>query len=146
MKDPYLKPVIFGGLFISLLSVVFAPGIFLWALIGGYLTIRVANKITKEALSLIDILLLGTFSGTIGGTCLDVITTLSFKTPENRHSLILTLEKNWPKNIAVPDFNEMLPSIFLTTCVFIIIISIVFAVIGAFIGRYISEKKAINNN
>lgn len=144
MKDPYLKPVIFGGLFIALLSVIFAPGIFLWALIGGYVTVRISSKITKEVFSLVDILLLGTFSGIIGGTCLDVITTLSFKTPENRHSLILTLEKNWPKDMPVPNFNDILPSIFLTTCIFIVVISIVFAIIGAFIGKYISEKKAIS--
>lgn len=144
MKDPFLKPVILGGLFIALLSVIFAPGIFLWALIGGYITVRISSKITKEVFSLVDILLLGTLSGIIGGTCLDVITTLSFKTPENRHSLILTLEKNWPKDMPVPNFNDILPSIFLTTCIFIVVISIVFAIIGAFIGRYISEKKAIS--
>lgn len=143
MKDPFLKPVVLGGLFITFLSVIFAPGIFLWALIGGYITVRLANKITKEALSYLDVLLLGLFSGVLGGGGLDVITTLSFKVPENRHLLIKTLEKNWPKDMNIPNFNEILPSVFLTTCVFIILISVLFAVIGAFIGLYISRKKAM---
>lgn len=140
MKDPYLKPVIFGGLFITLLSIVFAPGIFLWASIGGYIAVRLANKITKEIIPIKDGLLMGLFSGIVGGTCLDILTFLSFKSSENQRLLIRNLEKNWPKEIAIPDFKEILPTVFITTCIFIIIISIIFSILGGYIGSLISKR------
>ncbi|MBI3590023.1 MAG: hypothetical protein HY094_01430 [Candidatus Melainabacteria bacterium] len=141
MKDPYLKPVIFGGLFITMLSVVFAPGIFLWAIVGGYITVRLAKKLTKETIPLLEGLLLGLFSGVIGGTCLDVLTVISFKSPENQQLLIRTLEKNWPREIHPPaNFHDILPSIFVTTCIFVVLISILFASIGGYIGTVISKQ------
>ena len=69
MKDPYLKPVIFSGLLITLLTIIFAPGIFLWAIVGGYVAVRISNKFTKETpqcgVSTTDALLVGLFSGKI---------------------------------------------------------------------------------
>ena len=140
MKDPYLKPVIFGGIFITLLSIIFAPGIFLWAGIGGYIAVRLANKITKEIIPVRDGLLMGLFSGIVGGSCLDILTLLSFKSPDNQRLLIRTLEKNWPKEIAVPNFIEILPTVFITTCIFIIVISIIFGILGGYIGSVISKR------
>jgi len=111
MKDPYLKPVIFGGLFIILLSLVFALGIFLWAILGGYLAVRIAGKITKDTISIMDGILLGIFTGALGGCGLTVITTASFRDYDNQQLLIRTLEKNWPKEMyPIPGFKEMLPS------------------------------------
>ena len=141
MKDPYLKPVIFGGLFITILSIIFAPGIFLWASIGGYITVRLAFKITKDVISNIESLLLGLFSGLVGGTSLDILTLISFNTPENKRLLIRTLEKNWPHDLQIPNFNEILPSVFITTCLLIIIICVVFSTLGSYIGSIISKKK-----
>ncbi len=141
MKDPYLKPVILGGLFITLLSIVFALGIFLWAIVGGYITVRLTNKITKQAISVVDGLLIGLFSGIIGGCCLNIITTFSFKSFDNKRLLIRTLEQNWPKEMyPIPEFQEMLPSIFLTTCVIIMIITTGFALIGGLIGVLVSKR------
>ena len=140
MKDPYLKPVIFGGVFISLLSVIFSPGIFLWAAIGGYITVRLANKITKELPSLIEVILLGIFPGIIGGTLLDVITVFSFKSPENQRSIISVLQHNWPKEVPYPDFNNILPSVYLMTCIFIIVISTISSAIGAYVAMFIIKK------
>jgi len=141
MKDPYLKPVILGGLFITLLSVIFAPGIFLWASIGGYITVRLAFKVTKEVVKLLDGLLLGLFTGIIGGTSLDILTLISFNTSENKQLLVKTLKKNWPKDVQIPNFNEILPTVFITTCFIIIIISIVFSTLGGYIGVLLSQKK-----
>ena len=146
-KDPYLKPVILGGLFIALLSIVFAPGIFLWAGVGGYITVRLAIKITKEMLTINEGLLLGLLSGLLGGACLDILTMISFKTPENQRLLIRTLEKNWPQDIQLPpNFNEILPTIFLTTCAFIVLISVMFAVLGSYIGILISKRSKKANS
>ena len=142
MKDPYLKPVIFGGLFITILSLIFGLGIIIWSLIGGYITLRVANKITKEVVSLLDGLLLGIFSGIIGGTCLNILTFISFRTPDNQRLLIRILEKNWPKEITPPgNFHEILPSLFVTVCLFIIVITTAFSALGAYIGIIVSKKK-----
>lgn len=140
MKDPFFKPVILGGLLIALLSIIFAPGIFLWAAIGGYITVRLARKITKESLLFFDVLLLGVFSGIIGGALLDVITSFSFKSPENQRNIISILERNWPKEISYPNFNEILPSVFLMSCMFIILISILFSTIGAYVGMFVNKK------
>ena len=140
MKDPYLKPVILGGLFITLLSIVFVPGIFLWAAIGGYITVRLARKITKESPTLFDVLLLGAFPGVIGGALLDVITAFSFKSFENQRSIISVLEHNWPKEIPYPNFNEILPSVFLMSYLFIILTSVFFSTIGAYISIFIIKK------
>ena len=142
VKDPYLKPVIFGGLLITMLSVIFAPAIFLWSIIGGYLAVRIANKITKEIPSIIDGLFLGLFSGIIGGTCLDILTLAFFSSSDNQHLLIRTLEKNWPKKAdPLPNFSELLPALFLTTSVFMIIITVLFAIVGGYIGVLISRHK-----
>ena len=141
MKDPYLKPVIFGGLFITILSIIFAPGIFLWASVGGYITVRIAFKVTKEAINHIEGILLGLFSGLIGGTLLDVLTLISFNAPENRRLIIRTLEKNWPKDVQLPNLTEMLPAVFTTTCIIIIAISIVFSILGSYIGILICQRK-----
>lgn len=144
-KDPYLKPVLFGGLFITILSLIFAPGIFLWAAIGGYITVRLATKITKEVLTIMEGLLLGVFSGILGGTCLDILTVISFKSPDNQRLLNRTLQKNWPSDLPLPaNFNEILPSIFFTTCVFIFIISVIFAAVGGYVGLLISKRKSEN--
>lgn len=143
MKDPYLKPVILGGLVIALLSMIFAPGIFIWAIIGGYVAVRLSNKNIKELISYIDTLILGILTGITGGTLLDIFSAFSFYSVENKRLLITTLEKSWPKEMyPKPDFYEAFPSIFLITCIMIIIISILFAIIGAFAGLYISKKKA----
>ncbi len=144
MKDPYLKPVILGGLFITLLSVIFAPGIFLWALVGGYITVRLAFKVTKEAVKLLDGLLLGLFAGLVGGTSLDILTLISFNSSENKQLLIRTLQKNWPKDVQIPNFNDILPTVFITTCFIIIIISITFSTIGSYIGVLLSQKNKKN--
>lgn len=142
MKDPYLRPVIFGGLFITFLSIIFSLGIFLWAVIGGYIAVRLASKITKELISLTESLILGMLSGVVGGTCLDVLTVISFKDPDNKRSLIRTLESNWPKDIPLPNFNANLSSIFFTTCIFIILITTIFAIIGGYLALYVSKRKA----
>ena len=142
MKDPYLKPVVFGGLLITILSVIFAPAIFLWAIIGGYVTVRIANKITKEIISVRDGLFLGLFSGIIGGTCLDILTLVSFRSNDNKQMLLRALEKNWPKEASqMPNFLELLPALFLITSIFAIIITILFAVIGGYSGVLISRRK-----
>ena len=142
MKDPYLKPVIFGGLLITMLSVIFAPAIFLWSIIGGYVTVRIANKITKEIVPILDGLFLGLFSGIIGGACLDILTLISFKSSDNQRLLIRTLEKNWPKEMTqMPNLSELLPALFLTTSIFVIVITMLFAVIGGYGGVLISRRK-----
>ncbi len=142
MKDPYLKPVIFGGLLITLLSVIFAPAIFLWAITGGYVAVRIANKITKEIIPMRDGLFLGLFSGIIGGTCLDILTLVSFRSADNQRMLLRTLEKNWPKEAgSAPNFPELFPALFLTTSIFVIVIAVLFAVIGAYGGVLISRRK-----
>ena len=142
MNDPYLKPVIFGGLLITMLSVIFAPAIFLWAIIGGYIAVRVANNIIKEIISVSDGIFLGLFSGIIGGTCIDILTLVSFRSSENQHMLIRTLEKNWPKEASpMPNLPEILPTLFLVTGIFVIIIAILFAVIGGYCGVLISRRK-----
>ena len=140
MKDPYLKPVLCGGILITILSIIFAPGIFLWAIVGGYIAVRLSHKITKEVISFIDGLLLGIFSGMVGGSCLDIITVTSFKDPDNQRTLIRILEKNWPKDLPQPNLKDILPSVFFTTCIFIIIVAVIFAIIGAYIGIIISRK------
>ena len=140
MKDPYLKPVIFSGLFIATLSIIFAPGIFLWAIIGGYLTVRLAFKSTKEVIKYIDGLLLGLLSGLTAGTCIDILTLISFNSPENKRLLIRALEKNWPKDIQAPNFNDVLPSVFIMTCMLIVLVCVVFSIIGSYIGTFISQK------
>ena len=147
MKDPYLKPVIFGGLLITMLSIIFAPAIFLWAIIGGYVAVRIANKITKEVISTRDGLFLGLFSGIIGGTCLDILTLVSFRASDNQQMLIRTLEKNWPKEASqMPNFPELLPALFLTTSIVVIIITILFSLIGGYSGVLISRRKSKTNN
>ena len=147
MKDPYLKPVIFGGLLIAMLSVVFIPAIFLWAIIGGYVAVRLANKITKVIISVSDAIFLGLFSGIIGGTCLDILTLLSFRSPDNQSILIRTLEKNWPKEATpMPNLTNLLPALFLTTCIFVILITVLFAVIGGYLGVLISRRRNKINN
>ena len=147
MKDPYLKPVVFGGLLITMLSVVFAPAVFLWAAIGGYVAVRIANKITREIISIPDGLLLGLFSGTIGGTCFDIFTMISLRSPDSQSLLIRILEKNWPKEAApMPDLLNLLPALLLTTSIFVIIVTVVFAILGSYIGVLISKQKNKTNN
>ena len=142
MKDPYLKPVIFGGLLITSLSIIFIPAIFLWAVIGGYVAVRLANKITKELMSTVDALFLGLFSGIIGGTCLDIFTFISFRSSDNQGLLIKTLEKNWPKEAApMPNLVELLPALFLTTSIFVIIVTVMFSFVGAYAGILVSRRK-----
>ena len=142
MKDPYLKPVIFGGLLITMLSVIFAPAIFLWSIIGGYVTVRIANKTAKEVVPIRDGIFLGLFSGIIGGACLDILTLISFKSSDNQRLLIRTLEKNWPKEMTqMPNLSELLPALFLTTSIFVIVITVLFAVIGGYGGVLISRCK-----
>lgn len=145
-KDPYLKPVILSGLFITFLSIIFAPGVFLWAAIGGYIAVRLSEKITKETINYTEGILLGAFSGLISGACLDILTLISFKSPENKRLLMKTLEKSWPQDTQLPtNLSDMLPSIFITTCIFIVIISVLFAILGSYIGILISKRKRVNN-
>jgi len=141
MNDPYLKPVILGGLFIAILSIIFAPGIFIWAGVGGYIATRLVFKITKETIKYTEGLLTGLMSGLIGGTLLDIFTVISLKSPENERIIIRLLEKNLPKDVNVPqNFSQIFPSVMLTTCLIIITICALFAVIGGFIGVLISNK------
>lgn len=143
MKDPYFKPVVFCGLMMTLLSIVFAPGIFLWAIVAGYIAVRLSYKLTKELITLTDSLLLGLFSGLVGGTLLNILAILSFKNPDNKKVLISTLKKNWPPDMQpMPEFSELLPSIFLSTCLIIIVVCVVFCVIGTFIGYITTKRKA----
>lgn len=145
VKDPFLKPVILSGIFITLLSIIFAPGIFLWAGIGGYIAVRLAFKITKEIINIKDGLILGLMSGLLGGTCLDIFTVISFKTPENQRILLKTLEKNLPNDLSsTVNINEILPSILLITSLLIIIISCLFSVIGSYIGVLVSKRNKKN--
>ena len=141
MKDPFLKPVILSALLTAILSLIFALGIILWAIIGGYVAVRLAYKTTKETITLIDGLLLGLFSGIIGATCLDILTILSFSSHDNQNMLIRAMEKNWPKDMQIPDFNAMLPSIFFTTCMIIFLTTVVSSVLGSYIGILLSRKK-----
>lgn len=141
IKDPYLKPVIFGGLTTALLSIIFAPGIFLWAIIGGYVAVRLTNKLTKETVSTIDSFLLGLFSGIIGATCLNLITVISFNNSDNQRILIRTLEKNWPKDLPIPELSNLLPKILIITCILIVVVAILFSIIGSYIGFFLTKRK-----
>ncbi|OGI19023.1 MAG: hypothetical protein A3B68_07405 [Candidatus Melainabacteria bacterium RIFCSPHIGHO2_02_FULL_34_12] len=140
MNDPFLKPVILGGLLITILSIVFAPGLFIWAIVGGFIAIRLASKVIAGKIPLMDTLLVGVFSGLIGGTCLDIITVISFNSPDNKIMLINALKKNWPIDIPKPDFQQILPSIFFTTCALIVIASVIFAIIGSYLGTVIPKR------
>ncbi len=142
IKDPYLKPVIFGGLLTTLLSVIFAPGIFLWSIIGGYVTVRVSNRATGGIVSILDSLFLGLFSGILGGVCLDILTIVSFQSSESQRILIRTLKANWPKDTApIPNFVDILPTLFLTTSILVVIITILFSIVGSYLGVLISRRK-----
>ena len=140
-KDPYLKPVIFGGLTTTLLSIIFAPGIFLWSIIGGYVAVRLTNKLTKEIVSTVDSLLLGLFSGIIGASCLNLVTVISFNNADNQRILIRTLEKNWPKDIPIPEISNLLPKILLITSILIVIVAVLFSIIGSYIGLFLTKNK-----
>ena len=106
------------------------------------MAVRIANKITKEIMSMRDGLFLGLFSGITGGTCLDILTLVSFRSTDNQRMLIRTLEKNWPKEAgSAPNFPELLPALFLTTSIFVIVIAVLFAVIGAYGGILVSRRK-----
>lgn len=145
MKDPYLKPIIFGGLTTTLLSIIFAPGIFLWSIIGGYSTIRVINKTSKEIVTILDSILIGIFSGIIGGTCLNILTVITFKDPENKRLLISTLTKSWPKDMQpIPNFYDSFGQILISTCGLILLVCVLFSIIGTWIG-YITNKKQKEN-
>lgn len=145
MKDPYLKPVIFGGIIIAILSLIFAPGIVLWAALGGYIAVRLSYKSIKEIISIFDGILIGALSGLIGGGCLDVLTIITFKDPDNKGSLIRALERSWPKDLSVPNLKEMLPSIFITTCILILLISVIFSIIGGYVGTFVTKKVTKKN-
>ncbi len=146
MKDPYLKPVIFSGLFVTLLTTIFALGLPLWAGIGGYITVKLAYKLTKESVALMDSILLGLFSGAVGGTCIDLLTVLSLSSNDNRRYLISILKKNWPSDIQpIPDINQILPTLLLTTSVLILFMCILFSIIGAYFGNIVINK-TINDN
>lgn len=141
-KDPYLRPVLLSGLLIALLSVIFSPGLFLWAIVGGYIAVKLASRVTKDQVSLKDALLIGLFAGMLGGASFDIFLVASFNSPEMQGFLIRALQKNWPSNITpIPDFKEILPSVFSLTSVFVIIISIVFSFIGAAIGFFVAKKR-----
>lgn len=140
-KDPYLKPVLFGGLTTALLSIVFAPGIFLWSIIGGYVAVRLAYKLTKEIASTMDSLLLGLFSGIIGATCLNLATIISFNNTDNQRILIRTLEKNWPRDIPIPELSDLLPKILLITSILVVIVAVLFSIIGSYVGLFLTKKK-----
>ena len=143
IKDPFLKPVIFGGLIITMLSIIFAPAIFLWSVIGGFIAIRMVSKLSEEVASILDSVLVGLFTGVIGGTCINILAVLSFRDPENKRALIQTLEKNWPPDMTpMPNFAETLTSILFTTCLLIIGICVAFSILGSFIGYKVNMKKA----
>ena len=140
--DPYLKPVIIGGLFNTILSMIFAPGIFIWSALSGYIAVITAYNLTRKLIPTIDGVLIGVFTGIFGGTFLDVLTIISLKTPENQRLIIRTLEKNWPKELSIPaNLNEILPSVFITTSILIILVSIICAVVGSCLGMMITRKK-----
>lgn len=143
MKDPYLKPIVFSGLLITVLSLIFILGIFLWSIIGGYVAVRFASKITKELISFTDGILIGLFTGILGGTCLDLLTMISFYDGDSRQSLIRTLERNWPKDISMPDINQSLNTLLLFSCLIIVLISVTFSVLGSYIAVLMSKKKNI---
>lgn len=146
MKDPYLKPIVFAGLLISILSIICPLGIFIWSGVGGYIAIKLAHRTTKELLVLTDSLLIGLFAGVVSGTSLDVLAVVSFLSDDNKQTLLRMLKKNWPKDVKpMPDLNEILPTVFLTTSIFILLITIVFSVIGSLIGMYIVNKKGISD-
>ena len=147
MNDPYLKPVILGGILIAILSIIFAPGIFIWAGIGGYITTRLVFKMTKETIKYTEGLLLGLMSGLLSCTLLDIFTVISFKSPENERIIMRLLEKNLPKDVSMPqDLSQIFPSVMFTTCLIIIIICALFAIIGGYIGVLISNKTKTNKN
>lgn len=143
MKDPYLKPIVFSGLLITVLSLIFILGIFLWSIVGGYVAVRFASKITKELISFTDGILIGLFTGILGGTCLDLLTMISFYDGDSRQSLIRTLERNWPKDISMPDINQSLNTLLLLSCLIIVLISVTFSVLGSYIAVLMSKKKNI---
>ncbi len=146
MNDPYLKPVIFGGLLISILSVICPLGIFIWSGVGGYVAAKLVHRVTKELLLLTDSLLVGLFVGIVSGTSLDVLAIVSFSSDDNKQTLVRMLKKNWPKDVKpIPDLNEMLPAVFLTTSVFILLITILFSIIGSLVGMYIVNKKDVGD-
>jgi len=141
-KDPFFKPVILGGLTLACLSFIFAPAIFIWATLGGYVAVRLTYKTTKEVISLFDTLLVGLFTGIVGATFINLVTVISFNNGEKRRLLIETLEKNWPSDMAsIPNFSDVLPSIFFTASIFVVLISIAFALLGAYIGLQLTKKK-----
>lgn len=145
MKDPYLKPIIFSGLLITVLSIICPLGVFIWSGVGGYLAVKLAQRVIKESLILTDSLLIGLFSGVVSGTSLDVLAVISFMSEDNKQTLLRMLKRNWPKDVKpVPDLNEILPTVFLTTSIFILLITVIFSIIGSLIGMYIVNKKNTN--
>lgn len=146
MNDPYLKPIILGGLLISILSIICPLGAFIWSGIGGYIAIKLAHRTTKELLVLSDTLLIGLFAGIVSGISLDVLAVVSFLSDDNKETLLRMLKKNWPKDVKpMPDLNEILPTVFLTTSIFILLITIVFSIIGSLIGMSIVNKKGVSD-
>lgn len=144
-KDPYLKPVIFGGLIIAFLSMLLPPAIFVWSTAGGFIAHKLALKFSKEKITAFDCLLISTFSGVLGGACIDVITALSFRLPENQELLIKTIEKNWPASTPkIDNLSQLLPSIFITTCILIVIITIIFSILGGYLSFFLNKKKMKN--
>lgn len=141
MKDPYLKPVILGGMLIVILTIIFAPGIFIWAILGGYLSFNLAKKINKDSISLLECFLIGLFTGIIGGISLDLISAISFNSPESQKLLVDIIKTKWPSELPLPNIKEILPMVYALSSILILVISIIFSMIGSYVGLIISKKK-----
>ena len=135
IKDPYLKPVLVSGLLIVFLSVLCSPAIFLWALIAGFLAVRLAQKVSKDMVSLLDAVLLGLFSGLVGGALLNLIIVFTFSSFESQRLLVSMIEKNWPNDITqMPNVQELIPTLLLFISLLVFIISSVLSALGGLLG------------
>ena len=111
-------------------------------MVGGYIAVRMSSKILNTSISNLDSTLIGLFSGLFGGACVNIIIVLSFNNSENKRGLISVLEKNWPLDMQpIPNFSEILPLILLSTCLVILIVTILFSIVGSLIAQVVYKKK-----
>ena len=140
-QDPYLKPVLISGLLIVFLSVLFSPAIFLWALIAGFLADRLAQKKSKDLLPLMDAVLLGLFSGLVGGALLNLIIVFTFSSFDSQRLLVSMIEKNWPSDmVKVPNIQELIPSLLLFVSLLVFLISSLLSALGGLLGVVIKNR------
>ena len=141
IQDPYLKPVLISGLLIVFLSVLFSPAIFLWALIAGFLAVRLAQKKSKDLLPLMDAVLLGLFSGLVGGALLNLIIVFTFSSFDSQRLLVSMIEKNWPSDmVKVPNIQELIPSLLLFVSLLVFLISSLLSALGGLLGVVIKNR------